>query len=192
LTRLNGLQKLSSTQKQQYSSEVQTDITGLQQLLTQCTTDFNAGNLQALRSDYKSIFTQYRIYAVFLPQLRLLIASDTMGVTADNLSSLATKLQARIQTAGSPSSLTSLLADMQAKISDSQTQYKNVESMVTPLTPNSYNTDPNGTTATFKTARADIKQGGTDLQTAFSDAKQIVQSLKGSTSSPTVMPTITQ
>lgn len=177
-SRLMGLVKLAQNYKTQFSSEVSTDLTGLQTLQTQCTTDFNAGNVANLRTDYRNVFSQFRVYAVFLPQLWDLIASDTMGVTATKLSDLATKLQTRIQAAGNPSNLTTLLADMQAKIADANTQYANVETQVAPLTPSSYNTDPAGTTTILKNARGEIKTGATDLQAAWLDAKQIVQILK--------------
>ncbi len=191
LTRINGLQKLATNYKTQYSGEVNTDISGLQALQTQCTTDFNSGNIQALRKDYQNIFLQFRVYAVFLPQLWNLIASDTMSVTASKLADLANKLQTRVQQAGNPSNLTNLLSDMQAKVSDANTQYNNVESQVTPLTPSSYNTDPNGTTSILKNARSEIKTGASDLQTAWSDAKQIVQILKSmKTKNPS--PVVTQ
>src|SRR5258708_23216132 len=83
-SKIPTLKRLSSSQQQQYLGEVQTNISGLQGMQTQCTNDFNAGNLTNLRNDYKSVFTSYRIYAEMLPQLRLLIASDTMGFTATN------------------------------------------------------------------------------------------------------------
>jgi hypothetical protein len=189
LTRINGLKKLSSSQKQQYVSEIQSDISGLQGVQTQCTTDFNAGNLTNLRNDYHSVFLQYRVYAEFLPQVRLLIASDTMGYTVDLLNQLATKLQSRIQAQGNPSNLTSLLADMQAKLTDANTQYTNVESLVSGLTPSGYDQNPTGTTSTLQTARADIKQGVQDIKTALSDAQQIRQGLKPvATTTPTPTP----
>ncbi len=177
-TRVSNLVKLSDTQKQQFTSEITTDITALQALQTQCTTDFNAGNTTALKTDYHDIFTQYRIYAIFIPQVDLLAAADTMSVTATKLSDFATKLQSRIQSAGSPSNLTSLLSDMQAKISDANTQVNTINSSVTSLTPQSYNTDPGGSSATMKSARADLKTGRADLDTAWKDAKQILQGLK--------------
>ena len=64
-TRINALVRLSSIQKTQYAGEVATDVSALQGLQTQCTTDFNAGNATALTTDYKNVFLQYRVYAEF-------------------------------------------------------------------------------------------------------------------------------
>lgn len=187
-SRIGTLKRLSSSQQQQYQGEVTTNSTGLQGVATQCTTDFNAGNLTNLRNDYRSIFTQYRIYVEMLPQMRLLIASDTMGYTASNLNTLYGKLQSRVQSAGNPGNLTGLLTDMQTKINTAQMQYTSVESQVTGLTPTSYDQNPSGTNATFQTARSEIKTGAADLQSAWSDAKQIIQILKTLPTSTTITP----
>ncbi len=176
-TRINGLVKLSSDQKTQFSNEITADINGLNSLKTKCDADTD---LTTLRTDYRSIFTTYRIYAEFLPQLHLLAASDTMDVTADKLSDLYTKLQGRVSSAGNPSNLTTLLSDMQSKITDATNQYNSVQSQITSLTPQSYDSNPTGTTATLKNARSEIQTGASDLKTAFSDAKQIVQALEAS------------
>lgn len=179
-TRINSLVKLSTDQKSQFNGEITTDINGLTSLKAKCDADVD---LPTLRTDYKTIFTQYRVYAEFLPQLHLSAASDTMSVTANKLSDFATKLQGRIQNSGNPSNLTNLLSDMQAKIGDANTQYGNVESQITPLTPQSYDNDPTGTSSTLKNARSEIQTGAGDLKAAWSDATQIVQALK--TPSPT-------
>ncbi len=175
LSRINGLKKLSQTQKSQFESQINTNITGLTSQKAKCDADTD---LPTLRTDYRNVFLQFRIYVVFLPQIHLLVASDTMGVTADKLNDLANKLQDRINKAGNPSNLTTLLADMQSKIAYAESQYSTVQSMITPITPSSYNQDPNGTKAIEQTARGDIKTGASDLQGAFSDAKQIIQALK--------------
>lgn len=177
-TRINGLVKLSSDQKTQFTGEITTDVNGLTSLKTKVDGDTD---LPTLRADYKTIFTTYRVYAEFLPQVHLLTASDTMDVTADKLSDLATKLQSRIQSAGKQSTLTSLLSDIQAKIADAKTQYGNVQSQITSLTPQSFDNDPTGTTSALKNARSEIQTGAGDLKTAFTDAKQIIQALKSST-----------
>lgn len=186
LTRITSLVKLSAAQKTTYTGQINADITALTTLKSKADADIDVATLQA---DYKSIFTSYRVYAEFLPQLHLLVASDTMDVTADKLSDLAIKLQTRIQSAGSPSTLTSLLSDMQAKIADAKTQYGNVQTQITALTPQSYDSNPSGTAAALKTARTEIQTGSSDLKTAWADAKQILQALKVST---TITPSSTQ
>jgi len=180
--RINGLVKLSSDLKSKYNGQIQTNISGLTTLKAKCDGD---ADLNTLKTDYKNVFLNFRIYAVFLPQTNLLTASDTMDVTADKLQDLYTKLQSRVQSAGNPANLTTLLADMQAKITAAKTQYSNAQSLVTPLTPQSFNTDPNGTKNIVTNAKNDIKAGAGYLKTAFQDAKDIRAALPTTKPSPT-------
>lgn len=184
-TRIQGLQKLSASDKSNFLSQITADVNGLTSLKAKCDGDID---VPTLRTDYQSVFTQYRIYAVFIPQLNLLAASDVMGVTADLLSTYASKLAARIQASGNQSNLVSLLSDMQAKIADAKTQYASAQSQVISLTPNSFNTNPSGTKSTLQTAQGEIKTGAQDLKTAWSDAQQIRAGLKSQvkTTSPTL------
>ena len=185
-TRVNGLKKLSTDQRTQYTNQITADINGLTSLKTKCDADTD---LTTLRADYRSVFTKYRVYAVFIPQLHLLAASDTMGYTADLMSQFAAKLQGRIESVGNPSNLTGLLSDMLAKIADAETQYNLVESQITSLTPDSYNTNPTGTQSTLKNARAEIKTGAGDLKAALADANQIREGLKTAESNSSITPT---
>ncbi len=188
LNKINNLVKLPSDKKSQYSSEINTNITGLANLKAKCDADID---LPTLHPDYNSVFTKYKIYAVFLPQIHLLITTDDLGVTADMISDFSNKLQTRIQSAWSPSNLTSLLSDMQAKIADAHTQYNNAAALVSALTPQSYNTDKQGTEQAFKNAKADINVRHMDTKVANQDAREITQGLKGTkstTSSPTPTP----
>lgn len=175
LAQINVATKLSASDKSNFSSQIQADITSLTSLKAKIDADTD---LTTIKADAQSIFTSFRVYAVFLPQVHELAAVDRMGVTADNLATIVTKLQARIQTAQSQgkdvSQLNTLLADMQAKIADARVQYAAVEAEISPLTPASYP----GSKATFADARSKIKIGTTDLKAAFSDAKQIVAGLK--------------
>lgn len=175
LQKVTDLVKLTTDQKSQFSQQISINIVGLTNLMTKCDADTN---LSTLRSDYTSVFTQYRIYAVFLPQLHILITTDDLGVTADMQSHLINKLQTRIQAALNPSTLTALLADMQTKITDAHAQYNSASSLVSALTPQSFNTNKQGTEQTFSNARIDITAGQTDMKTAYQDAKQIIQGLR--------------
>jgi len=173
--KINAATKLSSNDKSTFGSEIQTDITNLTTLKAKIDADTD---ITTLRADAKSIFTDFRVYAVFLPQVHELAAIDTMGVTTANLQALSAKLQSRIQTAqGNGKDVTSLqglLSDMNTQITNAQNQYSGVEGEISPLTPASYP----GSNATLQDGRSKIKSGAADLKSAFQDAKQIVQGLK--------------
>lgn len=168
--RIAGAKKLSDADKQTFSTEIQKDIADLTALRAKIDADTD---LATLKADAKTIYTSFRVYAVFLPQIHLLSAADIMGVAADNLSAIATKLGTRLTELKGKgkdvSALETLLSDMNAKIADAKTQYSAVESEIVGLTPASYP----GSTATIKDAREKIKTGAADLKAARNDAKQI-------------------
>ena len=187
-TNVGQLKKLSSSQIAQFQSEIQTDITNLNTLKAKCDADTD---VPTIITDVKSIFTSYRIYAVFMPQVRLLAAADRVLTTADLLSDYEGKLAFRVGQQGNPSNLTSLLTDMQEKIADAKTQANNVISMVAPLSPSSFP----GSNPTLQSARTDVKTAYSDLRNAYQDGLQVRRGLKslGGTSitsspSPTATP----
>lgn len=189
LAKISTAKKLPESDKANFSAQIQAATSKLNALRAKIDADTD---LAILRTDAKSIFNDFRVYAVFLPQIHLLAAADTMEVTADNLTTLAGKLQVRLQAAQSKgkdvSQLQTLLTDTQAKIADAKTQYSAVINEVIFLTPTSYP----GSNATLKDARAKIKVGTQDLRAARQDAKQIVAGLKAmgkstSTSSPSTV-----
>ena len=165
LSKISGAKKLSTGDKTKFSAEIQTDIANLTALKTKIDADTD---LTTLRADAKTIFTDFRVYAIFLPQIHLLAAADTMGVTADNLTAISTKLASRIQT-----NQQSTLDDMNAKITDAKTQYAAVEAEIVGLTPANF-----PATSALTDARNKIKAGAADLKTAVADAKQIRNGLK--------------
>ncbi len=178
LTRLNSMQKLSADQKQQYTSTVQSNISGLTSLKTKCDADTDAATLQA---DTKSIVTSYRIYLEFIPQTALLAASDRLNSIVDQFTILTTKLQTRISDAQSQgnnvTSLQSDLADMQTKIADVKTQTATISSQIGLLQPSNVNTDAAGTKTDFQTGRTALQTAQSDVRAALADARLIVSSL---------------
>lgn len=179
LNRINNLTKLSTDSKTKFASLINANLGGLNSQKVKCDGDTD---LSILKTDYKNVFLDFRIYAVFLPQTNILVAADTMGVTADQLQGIYNKLQIRVGQIGNPASLTKLLDDMQSKITDTKTQYTNAQNAVSNLTPQSFNSDPNGTKTSEQNALIDIKTGAQDLKAAFQDAKQIRTGLKTSAS----------
>ena len=133
LTQINDAKRLSADAKTAFTTNVNTDISGLTTLKAKIDADTD---LPTAREDVKSIFTTYRVYALFDPQTHLLVAADTMTTTSDMLNDFADKLESRINQAsasGSVANLQTLLADMRAKITDAKTQYGNVETQVSTI-----------------------------------------------------------
>lgn len=193
LTNVSKLKHVSSTQKATFTTQIQNEINSLNSLQTKIQGDTD---ITTLKTDVQSIVTSYRVFLVFMPQIRLLSAADSLLTVSDNLTNLGMKLQARLVAANSAGQnvkpLQSAYTDMQAKITDAQTQANAIITEVTPLTPTGYP----GTQTTFQDARTKLMLGITDLKTAATDAKQIIQGLvtlggTQSTASPSATTTTT-
>ena len=175
ITRINSMKKLSSDQKTSLTTQIQTEITALNTLKTKIDQDTD---LTTLRTDVKSIVSSYRVYALYIPQIRIILSSDKISESAANLTTLAGKLESLIGTSGATgttlTSLNNYLSDMKVKIADANTQALAAQNEVIALTPQGYPANK----TTLQDARAKIKTAIKDLQTARDDAKQIIAILR--------------
>lgn len=174
LTKLSTLKRVSDTQKSSLSTLIQNEISSLNSLKAKIQADTD---LATLRTDTKSIVSSHRIFALFMPQVRLLAAADALNTSAAKMTELAGKLETRIATASSSgqntASLTTLLESMKSNISDAQTQANAVITAVSPLTPDGY---PANRT-TLITAKQNLQSGHQSLKKAAQDARQIIVKL---------------
>jgi hypothetical protein len=175
ISKVNGLKRLSDSQKANFVSQLQNQIAALQTLKTKIAADTD---VETLRSDVKSIVDSYRIYAVFMPQLRILVAADVMMSSVDQLTVYAGKLQVRIaalQSGGAnTSSLETMMIDMKQKLSDAATQLQNATTTVLGLTPSGYP----GNLTSLRTAQKQLQTAHQDLSDARLDAVKILRGIK--------------
>jgi len=178
-TRLDAIKKLTDAQKQQYTTAIQTNISGLTSLKAKCDADTDAATLEA---DTKSIVTSYRIYLEFMPQTALLAATDRLNDISSQFTIVIAKLQSRITEAqGQGDNVTSLqatLTDLQAKIADVATQTATITTQVGSLQPANVNTDKSGTKTDFKSGRTALQAAQMDVKAALADVKLIVKGLE--------------
>ena len=189
ISRIQGMNKISDTDKANYISQAQTQISNLTSFKTKIDADTD---LPTLRADIKAIFNQYRIYMLFIPKTHILAAADRMNDTADTANTLATtKLLPRIVAAGNPAVATAAYSDLLAKLADAKTQYLNAQNSVSGLTPDAGDTGKMATNkASLQSAWGMIKAGAADLKAARADLQTIVQTLKGlKSASSTPVPT---
>jgi predicted nucleic acid-binding Zn-ribbon protein len=170
ITELGSMKKLSSADKTSLTSQIQTQIDGLNSLQTKINADTD---LTTLRADVKSVITNYYIFAFFRVQIDLLLAADRMSTTTDNFMAVYTKLQTRINAAGTQgkdvTQLNTWLSDMQVKLNDAKSQYQAAETELNGLTAQGYP----GNKSSLLDARGKIKAGATDLKAAYIDAVSI-------------------
>ena len=120
---------------------------------------------------------------LILPQAHIAATADSIVTTTDTMATLGLKLQSRIaalQAAGkNTTTMTTLLADFNAKIADAKVQATAAMTAVASLTPdNGDKVMKENNTKAFATAKTDIKTAQTDLKAAREDASKIVISLK--------------
>lgn len=180
ISSIQAANKLTEAQKTALINSDQTVISNLNALKAKIDSDTD---LATLRTDVKSVFTQYRVYMLVMPQNNILRASDRIQDVVTNLNALVTKLQSRIdqaKTAGKDvTSMQNNLTDLQTKTADAQKQAQNATDLVSGLVADAGDkTRATANQQALISARADIKLAIQDIQAAWTDAKSIVSNVK--------------
>lgn len=171
--KIQGISKLSSTEKASLVLTIQNQISLLSNLKIKINAETDAATL---KTDVQSITKAYRIYALVLPQIEIIVAADKISTTANTLSDLSVKLQSRSKDVVA---IQQLLADMNAKIADAQVKASAAIAGVKALVPdNGVKSIKDANDNAFKAARDSIKAGTKDLKDAKKIADKIRNSLK--------------
>jgi len=183
IAKINGIKNVSATDKTTITASVQNEIAVMTSLKTKIDADTGT---TTLRDDLKSITGDYRVYALIEPQIAILTAADRINQIISLMTIMQNKLQTRIsalQSAGKDtSSLTSIMADITAKMADAQTQGSAAITATASLTPDQGNAAVAASnTAALKTGRADIKAGNTDLQAVRKDMETVLKGIRSLT-----------
>ncbi len=179
-TRIQDMKLVSADNKASLASQIQTQITNLNTLKSKIDADTD---LATLKTDVKSITGSFRIFALVIPQGRIIASADRLNTVAGDLSVVANKLQTRLteaQNAGKDiTSLNTIFTELTAKISDAKTQATAAVSHVVNLTPdNDDATIVASNKDALKLSHSDIKVGQQDLVTARQDINKILKGLK--------------
>lgn len=90
LQRIQNDSRLSADEKSSLSADVQTEISTLTSLKAKIDADTD---ITTARADAKSIITNFKVYAIFEPKLRILVIIDNLTGLSAKISSLTPKLQ---------------------------------------------------------------------------------------------------
>jgi hypothetical protein len=150
------------------------DLAGMQSLQAKIAADTTAATAW---TDYKSIFTDYRVYAVALPQSFIAAAADGLtGTAIPKLQSAEDRISAYF--AAHPDKVTpelqAKLADMQAKTADAVSKTSGLAAAALAVTPAAYNANH----AVLADDRAAARAAVADVKAAAQDGRAIVQALK--------------
>ena len=140
ITKINALKNLSDTQKSSFISQFQTRINTLNSLKIKLDADTDP---VVAKADYQSIFTDNRIFAIFEPQMNIMMQADSLIARANVLLAKTTD------------------TTKQAKLNDAIAQANAAINAVASLTPANY-----PATSTFTTARGYLKLAQADIKAA--------------------------
>lgn len=188
ISRIGQIDKLSDSQKSALTANIQAQIALLNALNTKIQADTD---IDTLREDVKSIVLSYRIYLLYIPMTRIIIAGYSILNVTDIFNAIIPTLQAMIDVLKSAgldtTSYESYLKDMQAKITDAQSQAHKAIDTVTPLQPTGYP----GNKPDLQNARTMLKTAQKDLEAARADAQKLFKSLKAKMSITPANPSVT-
>jgi hypothetical protein len=132
-----------------------------------------------LRKDIESVFEDFRIYTLVTPQVRLVIAADTveragaaLNDTAVNLATLIARAEANGRDVAEAKGH---LAAMETAIDEALAGVDGVAARVLPLTPPDWNAGLAG--PILRAARQSIADARADLRTATAEARLVIAAL---------------
>jgi hypothetical protein len=129
------------------------------------------------------MINEYRVFALIIPQARMVIYADNQQTNQAKLTTLAGKLQSRLNDAKKAGTdITALqadLADMNAKIAAAQVLSSYVETNVIKVTPVQYDANH----SILVQYHQDLQTAHADNAAAYNDAKTIIAGLTPTTTS---------
>jgi len=174
ITRISQFKNVSDAQKSTIAATVQALITDLTALKGKIAADTST---TTMKTDVQSVTKDYRVYALVMPQLSIVAASDRVVTISAMLAQISAKLQTRLGMTNM-NSLQANLTDLNAKITDAAAQAQAAVGAVSALMPDQGDkTVLASNTATLKDARSKIKTATTDLAAARKDVQTIIQAL---------------
>ncbi len=190
-TRLQNDSRLSASEKSSLSSDIQTDINGLTTLKAKIDADTD---VTMARSDIKQIITNYYVYVMFEPKIRLLIVFNNLQTVTANLQALLPQIQNLINTFRSQgkdvSQLQSLLNDVSSQLQIINTTIANDMTTIQNVSISTQNPS-----SVFSQVHQDIAQivrsGFTKIRSDFSQMRPLFHQLIFTHSSITITPTQT-
>jgi len=172
--KVNATKTLNAADKSTVLATLNADLSGMQALQSKIAADTTAATAW---TDYRSIFTDYRVYAVALRQSYIAAAADGLTDTAiPKLQAAATKISTYF--AAHPDKVTpdlqAKLADMQAKTADAVTKTTGLAAAALAVTPAAYNANH----AILTDDRAAARDALADSKAAEEDGRAIAAALK--------------
>ncbi len=179
-TRVTGAKRLTADAKTTITTNLKAQGDALVTLKAKIDADTD---IDTLKADILTVTQSYRIFALVLPQGRIIATADGIVYVADALETVAVKLDSRIKAAQSAGAdvtvMTAALADLSNKTTDAKAQSSAAITLIASLAPDQGDKTKMADNAkALNDARAKLKVSIDDLKTARADAGKIVAVLK--------------
>jgi hypothetical protein len=176
-SRISSSKVLTSSDASVLSSEVASTRSGLAALKTQIDAETS---LDSLKTDVRKIATDFRVYVLVAPKVRLVSAADGVVAAKARFDEISTRLTARIaaaRAAGKDTTAAQTALDaMNAAVAQAVGIASPLPAALLPLTPSQYNAGTAG--PVINTSRAALVQARGLLQAARKDAQACRDALK--------------
>lgn len=139
IQRIQDMQIVSDSQKNQLVQQVNIEIGNLNMLGTKLTSDTDSGTIE---QDKKGVVTSYSIFALFIPKINIIALADKIVFTSNVLKDHGDKIQIRITMAKAKGinvdSIQAMEGEYMAKLQHAAEQVQQAVNIVNTLTPSGY------------------------------------------------------
>ena len=168
ITKVGAAKGITDADRSTVLTTLKGDLSAMTSLATKIAADTTTTQAAA---DVRSIYTQYRVYAVALPQARIAATADRLtGVTIPRLQAAASKLGPKVS---GDSGLQSKLDDLNSQLTTAQSDTSGLAAAALKVTPSAYNADHTA----MSSLRDKAKSAVAAVKAAAADAKAIRQGI---------------
>jgi hypothetical protein len=175
IAKITAAQDVSASDRATILATLNGDLGGMNTVEAKIAADTTVATAAA---DYKTIFTQYRVYAVAIPQSRLAAGADRMtSTTIPKLTDAQTKLAAALAGPDASKSTPALqadLTDMSTQIAAASAALNGTAAKALAVTPAAF--DANN--AVLGPIRSAVTTAIADLKKASTDGKTVLAAIK--------------
>ncbi|MEN9560735.1 MAG: hypothetical protein RIQ56_8 [Candidatus Parcubacteria bacterium] len=177
-TRIGEMKKLTDADKTALQATITSQISALNALRTKIEAETD---LATLKADIKSITESYRIYALLMPQLKIIAAADRIVTVVGEMAALENRIALRIASStGDTSALVALDTALKDKLTKAQSLAQEAVNLVVNLQPdNGDKTVMQNNRVALQSAHTKLREAHTTLKLAREDIRSLLKLLTG-------------
>jgi len=184
LNRVNSFERLPDETKTVLTTQIQQEIDDLTVLKSQLEEATDQTVIVELAQD---VVTSYRIYAVFLPKIRTILAAEAIQLISDKMLDLHERLAttvSELELEGvDTQGMQQTLIDVEESVTEAENQALSSIELVTPLAPEDFPSNK----SIFQTARQSLRSARLSLVSARDSLRALVDEVRAAQSSEDTM-----